>query len=189
MRVEHEEAVQAAAKYREDLFNCKNELKEANEMVRRRKDSILIVKKEREHARAERDKARAELEKAHGELSENEKALANVVRRRNTLKVHVVGIGAIMAQAHEEAVQEFKVNFKDTDDYLNLMKDATMVYKESLKQLMLIIMTGSSLVNLKLLLPRIQSGSTNLTRSGHLGLQWAPPPSRKSPRPRNQLWP
>ena len=52
---------------------------------------------------------------------------------RNTLKVHMVRIGAIVAQAREEAVQEYKANFKDTDDYLDLMRDATMEYKESLK--------------------------------------------------------
>ena len=39
--MEHKEAVQAVIKYREDLFNWKNELKEANKMVRRRNDSIL----------------------------------------------------------------------------------------------------------------------------------------------------
>ena len=59
--------------------------------------------------------------------------MANVVQERNTLKVHVAGIGTIVAQAREEAVQEYRANFKDTDDYLDLMKDATMVYKESLK--------------------------------------------------------
>ena len=59
MRMEHEEAVRAAAKYREDLFNCWDELKEANEMVRRRNDSILVVEKKREHAQADRDKAQA----------------------------------------------------------------------------------------------------------------------------------
>ena len=57
MRVEHEEAVWAATKYREDLFNCRDELKEANEMVRHRNDSILVVEKDREHAQAERDKS------------------------------------------------------------------------------------------------------------------------------------
>ena len=102
-------------------------------MVRRCNDSILVVEKEREHARAERDKARPELEKAYGVLSKNEKALTNVVRERNTLKVHVAGIGALVAHAHEEVIQEYKVNFKGTNDYLNLMRDATKEYKESLK--------------------------------------------------------
>ena len=96
MRVEYEETVWAMAKYREDLFNCKNELKEANEMVRQINDSILVVEKEWEHAQAEKDKARAELEKAQGALSENKKALANVVWERNTLKVHMARIGALM---------------------------------------------------------------------------------------------
>ena len=134
MPVEHVEVVWATKKYREDLFNCKNELKEANEMVRRCNDSILIVEKEREHAWVERDNARAELENAQGALKENEKTLANVVWERNTLKVHVAGIRALVAQAYEESVKEYKVNFKDTDDYLDLMRDATMEYKESLKR-------------------------------------------------------
>ena len=57
MRMEHKEVVRAMTKYREDFFNCKNELKEANEMVRHRNDSILVMEKEREYARVERDKA------------------------------------------------------------------------------------------------------------------------------------
>ena len=76
---EHEETDCAAAKYKEDLFNFRDELKEANEMVRCRNDSIIIVEKEREHARSERDKAKAELEKAQRVLRENKKVLANVV--------------------------------------------------------------------------------------------------------------
>ena len=69
--MEHEEVVQVATKYREDLFNYNDELKEATEMVRRHDDSILVVEKEREHAWAERDKVWAELENAQGALSEN----------------------------------------------------------------------------------------------------------------------
>ena len=60
--------VRAAAKYREDLFNCWDELKKANEMVRRRNDSILVVEKEREYARSDRDKAKDKLEKVQAEL-------------------------------------------------------------------------------------------------------------------------
>ena len=57
MRMEHNELVRATTKYREDLFNCKNELKEANEMVRHHNDSILVMEKDREYARVQRDKA------------------------------------------------------------------------------------------------------------------------------------
>ena len=60
--------------------------------------------------------------------------MANAVREKNTLKVHVAGIGALVAQACEEAVQEYKANFKDTDDYLDLMRGTITEYKESLKQ-------------------------------------------------------
>ena len=104
MRQEHEEAIRATGRYSEDLFNCRDELKEVNEMVRHRNDSILLVEKEKEHAQAERDKARTELENAQRALRENEKALANVVQEKNTLKVHMVGIRAVVSQAREEAV-------------------------------------------------------------------------------------
>ena len=46
----------------------------------------------------------------------------------------MAGIGALVAQACEEVVQEYKTNFKDKDDYLDLMRDATSEYKESLKR-------------------------------------------------------
>ena len=39
-----------------------------------------------------------------------------------------------MAQAQEEVIQEYKANFKDTDHYLGLMRDAVVEDKESLKQ-------------------------------------------------------
>ena len=42
-------------------------------------------------------------------------------------------IRALVAQSREEAIQEYKANFKDTDDYLDQMRDATVKYKESLK--------------------------------------------------------
>ena len=103
-------------------------------MVRSHNDSILNMEKEREHAWSERDKAWAELEKAQGALHNNEMVLAVTVQERNSLKVNVAIIGALVAQVREEAVQEYKANFKDTNDYLDLMRDATAEYKESLKQ-------------------------------------------------------
>ena len=45
----------------------------------------------------------------------------------------MAGIRVLVVQAHEEAIKEYKANFKDTDDYLNLMKDAMVEYKESSK--------------------------------------------------------
>ena len=56
------------------------------------------------------------------------------VRERNTLKVHVAGIGTLLAKVREEAVQEYKANFKETNDYLDLMRDATKEYKAQLKK-------------------------------------------------------
>ena len=43
-------------------------------------------------------------------------------------------IGALVAQAREEAIQGYMANFKDTDDYLDLMRGATKEYKSSLKK-------------------------------------------------------
>ena len=37
-----------------------------------------------------------------------------------------------MAKAREEAVHEYKANFKETDDYLDLMQEATEEYKGQL---------------------------------------------------------
>ena len=53
-----EEAVQAAMKDREDLYNCWDELKEAHEMVKCHDHAIFIAEKEMEHVWAEKDKAR-----------------------------------------------------------------------------------------------------------------------------------
>ena len=35
---------------------------------------------------------------------------------REQLKAHEEGFGAFLAKAHEEAVQEFKANFNETND-------------------------------------------------------------------------
>ena len=72
--------------------------------------------------------------KAQKALCELEQAHQATVQERNTLKVHMAGIGALMAKAREEAVQEYKANFKETDDYLDLMRDAIEEYKAQLKK-------------------------------------------------------
>ena len=50
------------------------------------------------------------------------------------LKAEVASIGEKVARAQEEAVQEYKNNFKDTDDYHDLMKDAVIEYKMVVKK-------------------------------------------------------
>ena len=50
MRIEQEKAAQAVAKYREELFNCKNELKEATELARSRCESFIALEKKKEYA-------------------------------------------------------------------------------------------------------------------------------------------
>ena len=44
------------------------------------------------------------------------------------------GFGASLAKAHEEAIQEYRANFKETNDYLDLMHSATEEYKAQLKK-------------------------------------------------------
>ena len=46
----------------------------------------------------------------------------------------MAGIEVLVAQAREEFIQEYKENFKETDDYLDLIRDATEEYKASLKK-------------------------------------------------------
>ena len=56
------------------------------------------------------------------------------IQVRNSLKVHVASIGALVAKSHEEDLREYKANFKEMDDYLHLIRDATEKYKTSLKR-------------------------------------------------------
>ena len=79
MRVEQEEAARAAAKYREDLHNCKNDLNEATKMPRSSGESLLALEKEKEYAQLERDRAKADLEKAKAALIEHERVLDSAV--------------------------------------------------------------------------------------------------------------
>ena len=64
---------------------------------------------------------RDDLAKAQEAARELGRALLAVVRKRDSLKVQVEGFGASLAKAHEEAIQEYKANFKETDDYLDLI--------------------------------------------------------------------
>ena len=84
-----------------------------------------------------------------------------------------------MARAREEAVQEYKNNFKDTDDYLDMMKDVVDKYKMVVKKIdpnfdagyydNLIFPEPMTTASEDLL------GSSNWTRLGHKGLR----PSKK----------
>ena len=60
----YEEAVRAAARYREELHHKKEELKGATEVVANCRQSMLSLEKEKEYAGLERDRARADLEQA-----------------------------------------------------------------------------------------------------------------------------
>ena len=79
--MEYEEAVRVAAKYREDLHTCKNELKEASEVVKGCKDSLLAL--EKDYVDRERNQARADLERANIALQERDSALHIATRERD----------------------------------------------------------------------------------------------------------
>ena len=115
-------------------LQLQKELKEATEMVRSRNESLVALENEKKYAPIERDRAKVDLEKAKATLNEHEKLLASAVQERDSLKAKVPGIGVQVAKARKEAVREYKKNFKDTNDYLDLMRDAVVEYKEALKQ-------------------------------------------------------
>ena len=97
MKVEQEEASRAAAKYREELFNCKNELKEVTEVAKSLSQSLLALEKEVEYAQLERERAKIDLDRAKVVLTEHEKMLDATVRERNSLRIQVAGIGTQVA--------------------------------------------------------------------------------------------
>ena len=50
------------------------------------------------------------------------------------LKGELAGIGKRVAKAREETVQEYKDQFKDIDNYRDLMRDAVAEYKMAVKK-------------------------------------------------------
>ena len=123
--------VRAVAGYREEFYHSKEELKRATEVVTSCRQSILALEKEKEYADLERDRAMADLNKANAILQERNRALQVAAREYDALKAKVA---AKVAKALEEAVQEYKNNFKDTVDYLYLMRDAVDEYKMAIKK-------------------------------------------------------
>ena len=92
-------------------------------MVRSRNKSLLALEKEKEYVALERDRAKAGLQKAKAALIEHQRVLDGAIWERNSLRIQVVGIREQVAKAREKVVQEYKANFKDTDDYHELMRD------------------------------------------------------------------
>ena len=80
------------------------------------------MEKVRNHVQEERDRAWANLVKAQKAACKLERALLATVQERNSLNGHMKGIGASLAKALEEPVQEYKANFKETDDYLDFCR-------------------------------------------------------------------
>ena len=128
---EYEEVVRAAARYKKELHHSKEELKGATEVVASCMHSILALENEKKHADLERDRAKADLEKAKAVLQERNRALQVTAREYDALKAEVAGK---VAKAREEAIQEYKNNFKDTVDYLYLMRDVVDEYKMAIKK-------------------------------------------------------
>ena len=65
---------------------------------------------------------------------EYDEALNAASRARDMLKGELIGMGDKVARAREEAIQEYKDNLKDMDDYLDLMRDAVEEYKMAVKK-------------------------------------------------------
>ena len=61
-------------------------------------------------------------------------AQKNAKGEQDQLKALVERFEAYLAKTHEKAVQEYKANFKETNDYLDLMQDAIEEYKVLLKR-------------------------------------------------------
>ena len=61
LKEERDEAVRAAARYREELHHKKEELKGATEVLADCRHSLLSMEKDKEQAILERDRARADL--------------------------------------------------------------------------------------------------------------------------------
>ena len=97
-------------------------------------ESLLALEKEKEYAQLERDMDKADLDKAKAAMFKHERVLDSAIQERNSLRIQVVGIGAQVAKAGKETVQAYKANFKDTYDYLELMRDAIAEYKEAMKR-------------------------------------------------------
>ena len=77
---EHKEVLNKAAKFQEDL-------KEADERVKRREASIYEAERSREHARVKRDRARDDLAKAQEAARELDRARLEVVPEWDFIKV------------------------------------------------------------------------------------------------------
>ena len=89
----------------------------------------------RQHAQAERDRACDDLVKAQEATRGLYPTCLEVFRKQDLLKAQVEGFGASLAKAHEEAIQEYRANFKEMNDYLDLMHNATEEYKGQLKKI------------------------------------------------------
>ena len=76
------------------------------------------------------DEARNDLAKAQEAVRELDLAEGE----RDQLKARVEGFKASLAKAREEDTQEYRANFKETNDYLDFMNDATEEYKASLRR-------------------------------------------------------
>ena len=97
-----------------------------------RQQSLLASEKEREYAGRELERARAHLEEAKAIIQEKDRALQVAVQEKDSLKAEMA---IKVAKAEVDAVQAYKNGFKDTMDYLFLMRDVVNEYKASIKRL------------------------------------------------------
>ena len=131
LKEERDEVMRAADRYQEDLHQRKEDLKGASELLASCQQSLLVAEKEREYAGGELKQARAHLEEAKAIIQEKDRALQVAVREHDSLKAEMA---TKVAKAEVNAVQAYKDGFKDTMDYLFLMRDAVNEYKASIKK-------------------------------------------------------
>ena len=119
LKEERDEVIRVADRYREEVHHRKDELKMAAEQLDYCQKSLLVAEKEKDQASRERDRVMADLEQAKASIQDKDRALQVAAWEQDASKAEMA---AEVAKARSNAVQEHKIGFKDTMDYLFLMR-------------------------------------------------------------------
>ena len=92
---------------------ARDDLAKAYEAARKLDLARSVAVQTQKYAKGERDRLKAKL---------------------NQHKAQTKGFGPSLAKVRKEAVQEYSANFKETNDCLDLLNDATKEYKASLNR-------------------------------------------------------